>query len=273
MNYITRILALVLLIMFVCTTGLIACAPANEAVLAITPEPTPTVTATPTQEPTPTPTPTPEPTPTPLPELTLEQKELLLGINEQATPITVDRVIVTNYSLNGKKYRCWAFFENDVEKTKESPTLDVYNIYDLFNGHYLFSISLPNKGIYTDGNYYPISMFKCFLSETNPVLSGMKLDMSFALCEVSPYYDEWEVDYNNDPTLKYFGDIYENGTPEQRNEVRDTVLMLEDQSQIFLNSTPQEEIMPFWVYTPGAQIPEELKAFYSEADYPPAPTE
>ena len=42
MTRINRVFALVLVIIFACTAGLAACAPANEAVLASTPEPTAT---------------------------------------------------------------------------------------------------------------------------------------------------------------------------------------------------------------------------------------
>ena len=31
--------------------------------------------------------------------------------------------------------------------------------------------------------------------------------------------------------------------------------------------------MPFWLYTPGAKIPDELKELYPESVYPPAPAE
>jgi len=61
MTRITHVLALVFVILFACTAGLSACAPANEAVLASTPEPTLAATQTATPTPSPSPTPTPEP--------------------------------------------------------------------------------------------------------------------------------------------------------------------------------------------------------------------
>jgi hypothetical protein len=56
-------------------------------------------------------------------------------------------------------------------------------------------------------------------------------------------------------------------------EIRQVFLSVDEMKEHFLNSTPQEEILPYWVYTPGAQIPEELKGIYSEEEYPPAPAE
>lgn len=76
MNYITRVLALVLVILFACTAGLTACAPVNNVIPASTPEPT----ATPSPSPTSSPTPTPEPTPTPTPKLTREEALSKLNI-------------------------------------------------------------------------------------------------------------------------------------------------------------------------------------------------
>jgi hypothetical protein len=80
MTRFNRVLAAVLVIIFACATGLAACAPANGAVLASTPEPTATATPTPSPSPTSSPTPTPEPTPTPTPTLTREEALAKLNI-------------------------------------------------------------------------------------------------------------------------------------------------------------------------------------------------
>ena len=76
MARINHVFALVIVIILACTACLAACAPANEAILANTPEPTATATPTPSPSPTPSPTPSPKPTP----ELTKEEAIRKLNI-------------------------------------------------------------------------------------------------------------------------------------------------------------------------------------------------
>ena len=218
--------------------------------------------------------PSPTPVLTPMPD---DLKELLLGIGKNSEPCKVGTIQVYNYELKGKKFRCWVYSYHNKEKSIESNGCEVDDIFEIFTGQYLFSISLPNNGIDKDGQDFSISQYAAYMSETNPALKGMKLEHAFGLSEVAYYYRIWNIDYNNDEFLNGFCEYFIGDyTPEDEMELestRQTFLPVDFMKEVFLNSTPQEEIMPFWVFTPGAQIPEELKGIYSEEEYPPAPAE
>jgi hypothetical protein len=216
----------------------------------------------------------PSPAPTPAPELTLEQKELLLGMGKESSVYRVNNIDVYHYVLDGHNYRSWTVSVSNEEKSKNSNGKYVLDVYDIFTFQYLFSIGLPNNGIDKDGQGFSPSQFVDFLYETNPVLKGMRLVLSFGLSTGSRDYKYENIDYNNNAVLDSFRESYSNsGTEEQRTATSNTMLSVDMQKEIYLDSTPQEEILPYWVFTPGAQIPEELKGIYSEADYPPAPAE
>ena len=222
----------------------------------------------------PTPILTPTPALTPMPD---DLKQLLLwnGINSNAHE--VGQIFVYNYELKGNKYRCWVFEVINKEKSIESNGCKVIDVFDIFTTGYLFSLSLPNNGIDQNGQRFSISQAATFLSETNPALDGMSIKHASSLCGLAYDYKIWEIDYNNEEFLNELSEpFYSSYTPEVENELerrRQMVLPMDFMKDVFLNSTPHEEIMPFWVYFPGAQIPEELKGIYSEADYPPAPAE
>ena len=213
----------------------------------------------------------PSPTLIPAPELTLEQKELLLGIGKESSVYKVSNIDVFHYVLGGHNYRCWTVSVSNEEKSKNSNGNYVFDVFDIFTFQYLFSISLPNNGIDKDGQPYSSYSFKDYLFETSPALKGMRIILSFGLAVGSRYYKYENIDYNNNAVLDSFCESYSNsGTEEERTAISNTILSVDMQKEIYLDSTPQDEIMPYWIFTPGAQIPEDLKEIYSEADFPPA---
>ncbi len=216
----------------------------------------------------------PSPTPIPTPELTLEQKELLLGIGKESSAYPVDDIDVYHYILDGHTYRIWTVAFGNREKSKNSNGKYVLDVYDIFTLQYLFSIGLPNNGVDIDGQGFSPTQYVDFLFETNPALKGVRLVLSFGLVTGSRTYKQEYIEYNSNSILDSFCESFSiSSTKEQREATSNTMLSVDMQKEIFLDSTPQEEILPYWVYTPGAQIPEELKGIYSEADYPPAPAE
>ncbi len=234
----------------------LACAPGSMTASATTPEPTSTATATPTPEPTPTPTPAATPTPTPMPELTYEQKKALLGINDDMTPQIVGTLYCYNITFNNESGRIWCVSytnENDPNK---------YEMYSVCNREYLFTLQLPAgaTGIFEYSKY---------LFESSKNLRNLVLVNSTAIADMASTYDIWNIDYNNNGFLKNL----QEKTNQDWEAVLYTLLSKEQIVDLIIDSTPQDEIIPFWVYTPGAQIPEELKGIYSEEDYPPAPAE
>ena len=152
MTHITRVLALVLAMLFVSTAGLTACAPANEAVLVSTPKFTPTTTATPTPEPTLTPTPTPIPTQTPSQQLTIEEQmsNLIIfeyDINEYY--IDTDSAIVFYFLLDGlEKYLFSVPFCYTSNSTK-------WYIIDMFTEEVIFTVPEDELSANANPDYIP----------------------------------------------------------------------------------------------------------------------
>ncbi len=127
MTHSTRTFALVLVILFVCTAGLFACASANEAILVNTPEPTPTATATPTPEPTPT------PTPVPTTQAEYEEEYSKLGMIDSNRVIPGINLKLIVFKTIDNCYRM-AFGISTVNKYDNGGSL-----YDLFSGEKLFT--------------------------------------------------------------------------------------------------------------------------------------
>ena len=233
----------------------VACAPASKAVLARTPQPTPTVTATATPTVSPSPTPTLVPTPTPMPELTYEQKKSLLGIDKDLTSHVAGALYCFNVSFSNLSGRIWC-----ISYGAGSGKHDVYSV---CNNEYLFSLQLPQSGA------TGVFEFSKYLSESNANLENLVLENSTNIVDMATDYDVWNFDYNNNQFLR---DLSKKIKTDPTG-VLNTPLSEEQIVDLIINSTPQDEIIPFWVYTPGAQIPEELKGIYSEEEYPPAPAE
>ena len=215
------------------------------------------------------------PTPAPMPEMTLEQKELLLGNKD--SELKIGTIIVYNYTFHEKNYRSWAYGIDSEEKSRSAGGISIVDMFDMFSHQYLFSISVPTKGGTPVGSPYSVATYSNSLSQTSPALKGISLKSSCGLSEVAAFYKTKGIDFNDDPfliELSAIGSKYETKEDLAKiDQLRDTRVPIEQYKQAFLNSTPQEEILPFWVFTPGAQIPEELKGIYSEEEYPPAPAE
>ena len=234
-----------------------ACAPAYEAVLANTPEPTAAATATATPTLSPAPTPTSAPTPTPMPELTYEQKKALLGIDERFRPHQVAALIAVELSFgNIKEGRIWCITYGQDNSSSSD------DFHSAINDEYLFTFDFEIQ--HTSSS----DISQC-LVRSNENLKNLKLLNFTCVGDMAEQYKVWGKSYNN---CKEVDDIYER-VREDPNGVGNSFLSREQIVDLIISSTPQEKIVPFWVYTPGATIPDELKGIYSEADYPPAPAE
>ena len=238
------------------TVSFACAAPANLPTSTSTPEPTATAAATATPTVSPTPTPALTPTTTPMPELTYEQKKALLGIDEDFTDHILGELKIFEISFGNVTGRIWGVMYG---KLDEPLILDFHSV---CNDEYLFTLNLKSSVTYVDE-------FPRYLGDSNENLKNLKLINSTSPTVMARHYDAIGVSYNNCHELEDIVAKYEKdpeGTvylPISKEEIVDLII----------KSTPQEKIIPFWVYTPGAQIPEELKGFYSEEEYPPAPAE
>lgn len=223
----------------------------NEEDLAVTETPRPTST------PRPTVTPTVEPTasPTPRPELTYEQKRLLFEFDENFEKHDVGNIVVFNISssyISGRVY-CIRVARDD-DRTKK-------DVFSISNKQYLFTIQLPMGATF-------ITDYSKYLYEESAAFDNLRLVNSSAFSNMARNYDAWGIDYNDNEFLKDLSERY-NSDPIG---VEDITLTTDEIERVIIDSTPTDEIIPFWVYTPGATIPEELANIYSAEQYPPMPS-
>ena len=238
-----------------CLPELMPAAPTDTLPVA-----TQTVTPTSTPSSTPTVVPTNTPSPTSMPELTYEQKKALLGINKNFESIQVGSWITfeMNFEMsNGETYEgrqpCFC-----IDKEKNHFEKDVFSI---TNGEYLFTISIPQD------EETPVFYFYKYLTKSSSSLKNLTLKSSVPLVTMGTYYASHGIDYQNYQYLNELADLYQ----KKSTEVSIAFLTEEEISDIIIGSTPQAKIIPFWIYTPGAKIPDELKGLYLESAYPPAP--
>ena len=243
-----------------------ACLP--PAVAHATPTDTPEITQmveatsapTPTLKPTATPAPTENPTPTPMPELTFEQKKALLGIKDGLGPYIAAQIAVFNISFetpNGNIIEGRVF----CGYRERQSDFDQENCFNLSNGTYLFTYS------YNGAAQIPSTeIFKHLTEEYSPNLKNLKLKDSTSLPEMAIEYNKKGLNYLNNSFLNNLSNLLVKDLMQAAN----VKITYEELIKLIIESTPQEEIIPFWTYTPGAKIPEELKGLYSEVDYPPA---
>ena len=243
MKHATRLTAAVLAAILVSLSLLTtACAPWKTIASASTPEPTPSASPSPT----PTPTPTPVPTPTPMPELTLEQKKLLLGINEKFEAVSLFNIDVFNYNYHGENRRVWV-------RQGCSKSLGEMPFYNLFNGEFLFSIKIP-------GNEVCTTSMSNYLYKTNPLLEGITLTNSCAFVELPEMYVKWKIKYNASEELEKLCLEYSH-EPLTKEQIID----------LYFATTYQNEIPPFWEYVPNAKIPDEFVTPSPESSSTTAP--
>ena len=246
----------------VCVIGIAAmgaCLPPAVAHAAPTDTlPVATQTATPTSTPSPTNTPSPTPTATPvktpMPELTYEQKKALLGIDKNFLSRNLGKLVAIELSFVNIEGRIWGI--------TYSQTADpsMHDFYALCNNVYLFTLYFKN-------NSTGVFEYSTLLYSSSDNLKNLKLTNSASIVDMVSDYDRYGISYNDCQELK---DIY---ARYKKDPIGTMNLTLSEEKiiDLIIKSTPQEKIIPFWVYTPGAKIPDILKGIYSETDYPPAP--
>ena len=242
MNHITRVLALVLVIIFACTSGLTACAPASEAVLAATQDPTPTATATPT------------PSPAPTPSLTMEQKAAMVWMGVDYQTCYAMEVYVFSGKVNGKTRLIWTTLEdkqiNRTYSLYEPFSTTELCAYDLFNHEYLFTLKLPQNALQTDQMY----LFR-YITDVSPALSNSTFYISMNLLNLDFLYSIVGI---------YSAEIQDVGA------LIDSYIYIEPDAigqwyksralEAYCAVTPEEYILPYWDYVPDTVMPEN---FYS----------
>lgn len=243
-----------------------ASAGCSEAKADVIPEKTPIeqnlVVKTPTVTFTPTPTKAPTPKPTPTPELTFEQKKLMLGIDKDFDSYALGNIVVFNYNLNNKKRRVWTVFEIDSEKP------NVQYFYNMFNYEYLFSMTLPENAFISTGNF-------CQYMDSNiAALDGIKYRNSTSPLTIPLAYKGWGENYNNNQNLNEMCERYQNSTSaEEDMQISLTPFSMDELVDLYISSTPQDELCPFWEYVPGAEVPDELKEIFPNVTPLPLPEE
>ena len=205
--------------------------------------------------PSPTPVLTPTPTVSPIPDSYKNQVLPLLGIVEDFEPIALGALEIFELSFGNITGRIWGY------KNTRADDSSKYDIHSLCNDEYLFTIDIPNRTAVSDDYMY--------LVDSSKNLKNLKLINSTALVDMARNYEYIGISYNDCQEIKDIFSRYE----EDPEGTMYTYLSKEQVIDLIIRSTPQDKIIPFWVYTPGAKIPEELKGIFSEKDFPPAPAE
>lgn len=236
--------------------------PKASAVVAAadTPAATQKVLPTPERTPTAVPTPTEKPTPTPMPELTQEQKELLLGINDKFHTLKVKNINIFCFELDEQKFITWTYSILSREDHG-------YKHYQIFNGTYLFSVSFENTDIESQELYK-------YVSTKSSLLNNAEFIGSCALPSIPTRFKKLGIKYDGNELIdKFHKDSYNMSDPDPFKKDIQTILTKDDLIYLYLDTTPQENIPPFWIYTEGATIPDELIGIYTNGVIPtPAPT-
>ena len=192
MTHIARVLAAVLAILFACTAGLAACAPANEAVLATTPEPTATATmsSTPTASPTATPSPTPSPEPTP--QMTREEALKRLNITSNEAYSFSSLIIYECTLKNGREVKFMAC-------TRQRITDDAFvdlNVtdYEPFAEYYLDEISVISQFDIMD---------EVDINLVPEFLKGATITSTYGVCNIPDIYEERGIELPRSQIIDY----------------------------------------------------------------------
>ena len=102
------------------------------------------------------------------------------------------------------------------------------------------------------------------------MLKGAKLIDSISLVDLAQIYKIKGKDYRNNVILeemsKKMSSIY--STEEESLELLNTIYSVIQYVDLYINSTPDDEILPFWYYTPNTKMPEELKGIYEDVRFP-----
>lgn len=239
---------------------MLGCAPAKADGVVEDEKPTieeviPTPSPISTIKPTVTPTPTIKPTPTIMPELTTDQIKTLLGVYLATKTIGHNLGNVYEFVININKhdYRIYGY----LVKGETSVTLEVYSV---SCDEYLFSIDYSQGNKLSPNRYYEnILNYNETLSALNP--QAVK---SVPLTSLAQFYKIWKIDYKNNETLNEFSQIMIDGTDSQINKLIKTFYLNEQLMDLFINSTPTEDMLPFWFYVPNTKMPEELNGYYSD---------
>jgi len=181
-----------------------------------------------------------------MPELTIEQKTLLLGINEKFEAVSLFSISVFNYSYHGENRRVWVR-QGLSESQGEMP------FYNLFNGEFLFSIKLPEDEVYT-------TSMSNYLYKTNQLLEGITLTNSCAIGELPEMYARWKIKYNASEELEKLC-LALSHEPLTKEQI----------INLYFATTYQNEIPPFWEYVPNAKILDEFVTPFPESSSTTAP--
>ena len=204
------------------------------------------------------------PTSTPAVAYTQEQKELLLGSKPNRNLLSFGSVEAFFCKANGNKHIIWTV--SYVNSDESSSDFQVHDYHSVFNDEYLFSLRFPmeelSNGIITS------QVWKYFLKSA-PQLEGLELFGSSSIIDLSTAYAEWGIPYAGNEFIDSLASAWDKGDFSGI----DKPITPDEIAKLYLDTVPDAYLMPFWVYTPGAQIPDGLKGIYSEADYPPAPAE
>ena len=254
MTHIARVFALMLAILFTCTAGLAACAPANKTVLAVTPEPT--ATAAPTVAPSSTPAPTPSPVPTPLPSpvppesLTFKQKSDMIwtrvGFGLFYKP---SRIYIFYLESNDQGRLVWV-------KQEEYPSSNGFDLLDVFNGEILFHVSIDPKDI---GKVTP-SEYPKYVDHINDSLIQYSIVAAGKMLDINDLYANNKIDFTGagkpyDALSPYLRKTQTSFDEWSRNEMMSA----------YIDATPAQYILPIWEYVPNAVTPD---SYFD----PPSPT-
>ena len=232
MTHITRVFALTLVILFACSAGLAACAPANEAVLAVTSEQSSSATA--------------------IPSLTKEQKANMVWIGKDFQACYPMEVFVFYGNIDGKNRLIWTYLEDKQSKRTysfyEPFSATELIAYDLINREYLFTLSFSQDSLQTDaGSFYR------YITDLSPELVNSTFSSSESLLNLEALYDMAGINntevQNFDSLINGFIYVEPNtiGSWEKSRAV-----------EAYCAATPEDYLLPFWEYIPNTVKPENL---------------
>ena len=190
---------------------------------------------------------------------TAEQKELMLGAKPDRNLLVEGNISAFFCKVNGNQRIIWTYSIRN--SGKEDADYDVSDYYSVFNQEYLFSLSFPKKE-HSEGIL--ISDIWQYHSSSSKLLDGMKLLGSCSLTDLASSYSNWGIEYKANEIIDSWAKAFSEGD----SSYSDAPLPQEMLTALYLDTVPDQYIMPFWEYVDGATIPDELKELFPQAAEP-----
>ena len=198
----------------------------------------------------------------PVERYTEEQKQLLLGSKPDSEWTSMDSIISFLCIIDGRYRIIWTFGYRNSDETDD--TYSVEDFHSAFNNEFLFSLRYTleehKKGI-------SISDIWKYFYRSSPQLDGIQLRGSGGLKDISESYSKWGIRYTGNELLDSLKASWDNGDF----SCLDTPISHDELLQLYLDTVPDEYLMPFWEYVPDAVTPDGFFTPTPEIAPTPAP--